>query len=735
MRTGGTIAILALLLAAQGQDWVDSMEEARIEALKQKKPILLLVLEAGNKDSERVERDFDNHKRIKKLLDQFVCAKVDAAAHSGLKEKYDIKFWPAVLFFRTSGMPVKIIVGRVTGAKYASQMQEVLDKIRTPVRKKPAAAPKGSKPPEKPEKAIAHARTCPAGCDTCASAVKRALDWLARKQQKDGNWRKLKSETAKKTEDGKEKTRSIDHIDTTLTALTGLALMARGDAPDKAPLSRAVKFLRNSIRDDGIICKKKGHDWLYLVTSNFETALGAMFLAEVLKAKPDPGLKEDLGRVAAYLAKVQHPDTGGWGYSYDFREYDPRTQRGWCLVATTHCCVTALNYMKEAGVAVDQKAIERGVKYLLSHRTRDGSFAYGAVFTKERGYAAATGGSLFAIGRAGGQDLEKSWGYYRKRYRELEYQGRHWWFVLLFTALAMNDRSAGAWAEFDARFRDVLLHNQKDEGYWVEPDGTGGNVFSTAIAAIALQLQDGRLPITARRRKAGWDRAPVVEAVADPKYLKTPAGSSRVKVFERKGRYLVDLIVSVSVECDDAYFAQLREAVEGANRILCDVTDGQMSLHRVELVSGGKKWAEADVMITKMFYKEHTLPSKSASGYTLRSREIKKTVGGESEGRTIGMWVKLPYFARDTENVLPWDRPDLTRVMAHELCHYLFGVADEYDVNTGETYCECIMGRKRASELCRRSGHSDDRQKKDCWTHAKGLYSRLKVPRVADPGP
>jgi hypothetical protein len=306
---------------------------------------------------------------------------------------------------------------------------------------------------------------------------------------------------------------------------------------------------------------------------------------------------------------------------------------------------------------------------------------------------------------------------YRGHYHALSGYGKWWWWFLFYTALEMADRGEGAVADFDARFRDLLLDRQERAGNWLDPDETGGGtVYATAVALVALQIGQGRLPISSEPPPP-----PALEMEESPRYLKPPQPLSRVKVFERGGRYFVDLIVSVEGSVGPDYLEQVRRSVLGANRILFDVTDGQMTMHRIEILDEGRKADVADIRITRDFRHDEQLPFKGAHGYTRVSKVTEIEGKRERAGKTIGDWVKLPYFGAG-ESPIRWDRRRAVRVFAHELMHYLIGARDEYGRGSGGSYCDCLVGDLRVSELCRPDNHTDDRYELSCWELAKGLY-------------
>ncbi|MCU0726895.1 MAG: hypothetical protein MUE73_14075 [Planctomycetes bacterium] len=728
---------LVLLLwpfgARAAPDYRTSLAAAQREARTAGKPILALLVREGEAQSGRLERLLAGSRPILELLPEFVCVRPEGSERDRLVDRYDITSLPATLFFSDRGVPVKLVVGVLTAARFAEAMRAVLSKNRELKTPRPFEPPSRPAPPPRAEREFPHSPSCPDVCPSCSPALSKALGWLAARQKADGRLSKLPEECVTRTEDGRLLTRSIDHVDTALTALAGLAFLASGDEALKDEATRAARFLLQAVRPDGIVCAEEGNDYLHLTQCNFETPLAAMFLAEMQRTAPDPVRAAKLRSIADYLAGVQDPRSGAWGYSHDFNGMPASEKRGWRLLATTYCALAGLEWLRDAGVTVPGEVLERGARYVRSCLGRDGLFTYRSEFRRMDGCAATTAGALVALGRSGlapAAELAKLRRAYRPRHRDFHDYGKHWHFFLLFTALAMNDEGEGAGRDFFEHIRDVLLSSQEDGGSWSEPDGTGGRVMATACAAISLALPRRRLPIASAAPASTWPEPP-----AKPSYVPPPHPSCRVKMFEHAGGYRFDLVVSTDGPADAAWFARFGRALVGANRILHDVTDGQMCLSRAVLCGKGERSGEADIRVLTGFYEQELLPQPFVHGITMVSERT--TIRGEREkkGLRIGDWVMLPFFARGSTDPLPWDDPRLVRVLAHELAHYLLGLLDEYDPRTGGSRCRCLMGDLRATELCRDDDHSDPENPESCWAHAKALWPRLVVPRVEDPGP
>jgi hypothetical protein len=744
MRHGHILAALLLSLLihhahAEGAGWFQSLGKARAAAGRARKPILCIVADRGDTRADRLVKSLGTNRKLADLFAGFVPVRLDRQQHADLVRKYDLKLSPATVFFTDRGVPIKVVAGPVSVTKFAAQMEAVLEKYRRILNPSLGAreAPERHEPPPRPANALPHGETCPESCPTCAPVIQKALAYLARMQRPDGRLTKPGSERITTAEGGQNLTRSIDHIDVALTSLAGLAFLATGSTLEEGTYSRnlrrAAAFVAGAVRDNGIICAEKSDNYTYLVHANFETPLGAVFLSEMQELAPERDRAVALARTAEYLMRIQDPRSGAYGYSYDFNEFTPNDKRGWRLLATTHCCLTALNHMRDAGVSVREEACRRAAQYLLACRSRDGSFTYRSEFRMGEGYPGASGGALYAIARSRAvpdADLAAARARFRIDFPTLGRYGKHWWFNLLFAALTMHDQGPGATQAFHRQFRDVIAGNQREDGGFDEPDGNGGSILATAVAAIVLSLPQTTLPLAGKRTGPGS-----VPDLTKVRYLKTPHPRSRVKVIEEADGYLVDLVVSTDGEADAEWGESLKRGLLAANRILYDITDGGMSMRRVTVLTGKERWDEADLMITTDFYRDDVLPQPFAHGFTMVSKRTEVKNGRERESKRIGEWVKLPFSSRGGATPYSWDHPALVRVLAHELGHYLFGARDEYNTRTGESYCECLMGKLTVTELCSSKSHTDTRQESSCQELALALYPNLRFATPPDPGP
>ena len=75
-----------------------------------------------------------------------------------------------------------------------------------------------------------------------------------------------------------------------------------------------------------------------------------------------------------------------------------------------------------------------------------------------------------------------------------------------------------------------------------------------------------------------------------------------------------------------------RSSSERASEATSPSSDGQMMMHRVEILSEGRKADVADVRITRDFRHDEQLSFRGAHGYTRVSKVTKIAGGREKEG-------------------------------------------------------------------------------------------------------
>ncbi len=180
-------------------------------------------------------------------------------------------------------------------------------------------------------------------------AIKRALYWLARAQERDGSW------DAKRW-DGAQPYR---------VGSTGMALLAylgagytHRNGPFKATVRRALGWLHSSQRPDG------SFPW----TTFYEQGIAAMAVCEAYALTHDPQVGRLAQRAVDYIVRLQ-PEHGGFRYQGAVAKGEgDLSVTGWQIMALKSAMATKLR--------VPDRAVERSHRFLANSGRKYGSSAY-----------------------------------------------------------------------------------------------------------------------------------------------------------------------------------------------------------------------------------------------------------------------------------------------------------------------------------------------------------------------
>jgi hypothetical protein len=347
-------------------------------------------------------------------------------------------------------------------------------------------------------------------------AVDGALAWLAanqnRKGDAKGSWNAkvgFKINDAYRLDPQAQEPDGLPHLG--VTALAGMAFLSGGHLPGQGRygevLDDALTFITSNIQEDGFI---RAYN-----TRMYSHAFCLLFLAEVYGMTGRPSLREKIDRAVEFTYKTQN-EQGGWRYAPLARDSD---------MSITVCQVVALREARNIGIKVPKATIDKALKYVMESALVRGPDAGAFLYQHEtvpfnRQSFALTAAGLTTIYQAGLYTdadvarfcranginrqpsirdclrfLEATYPQTRMEYRDhyFYYYGNY------YAAQAMHTRGGAAWNAWYARVRDDLLEAAE------RSDGTVhwrslyvGDVFSTSVAAIILQVPKNYLPIFQR---------------------------------------------------------------------------------------------------------------------------------------------------------------------------------------------------------------------------------------------
>lgn len=341
-------------------------------------------------------------------------------------------------------------------------------------------------------------------------AIRKGLDWLARQQREDGSF--VANVGYKRNYDYVVENANVGHVG--ITALAGMAFLAGGNVPGRGRygpnVEKAVDYLLSCVNSDGMITANKSRMYSH--------AFGTLFLAEVYGMSRDARLKEALEAAVKFTWSSQNP-VGGWRYAPFDRDSD---------MSITVCQVMALRAARNAGIRVPKESIDRAVNYVLMSANTDPGDENGSFEYQYRPNDPSPTRSTFALTAAGlatlymaglytDEDVRKHIEQHRisrflrrdpppriepiLKYLEETFDDRpgafFFYYGHYYAVQAMFIAGGDRWDKYFRRVQDELVkHQNRSEGFW--PVHSVGNVYSTAVACLILQVPYRYLPIFTR---------------------------------------------------------------------------------------------------------------------------------------------------------------------------------------------------------------------------------------------
>ena len=255
------------------------------------------------------------------------------------------------------------------------------------------------------------------------------------------------------------------------------AFLAHGEDPVNGPYA---KNIRNGI--DHILSQQNEKNG-YIGSSMYNHAFATKALAESYGVVDNPKIAPALKlAVELILSSQKRNRSGGWRYTPDSRDAD---------TTVTGCQLVTLFAARNAGIAVPEEAIRKGITYLNNNRSNsDGSY----------GYTSASGGkpTLTAVGllclslakERDSKGYQASLEYLKKN---LDYRDRYYpYYYEYYMAQALFHADDETWREWNARNIRYLATIQGADGSF---PGNQGPSFNTAGALLSLALNYRYLPI------------------------------------------------------------------------------------------------------------------------------------------------------------------------------------------------------------------------------------------------
>lgn len=331
------------------------------------------------------------------------------------------------------------------------------------------------------------------------AAAERGLAWLAEQQAENGGWtadvgHKQQDDYLVMSSVAEQKVRGRAHLG--VTSFCGLAFLAGGHMPGRGKYGKATEATLRYVLDH---CGENGY------ASDGETrmyshAFATLFLAEAYGMVRSREIKTSLERAVRWIVDNQNR-YGAWRYNPFTVEAD---------LSVTVCQLQALRAARNIGIEVPKSCIDAALGYVLRSRVTAGRGA-GLFHYKIYGRGAYSKPSEFAINAAAVTALASAGNYDQnvwapaldlvdQKYAEtVRFYPDHYyfWYGNYYACQAFFWAGGVRFNTYYRRLADDLMALQRNDGSWINRTGPG-DAFSTAVAALILQLPRQYLPIFQR---------------------------------------------------------------------------------------------------------------------------------------------------------------------------------------------------------------------------------------------
>ena len=286
----------------------------------------------------------------------------------------------------------------------------------------------------------------------------KGLQYLARTQDERGAWK--------------------DSVGTDpgVVGLCVAAFLAHGEDPVNGPYA---KNIRNGI--DFILSQQNEKNG-YIGSSMYNHAFATKALAESYGVVDNPKIAPALKMAVELILSSQKRNRfGAWRYTPESRDAD---------TTVTGCQMVTLFAARNAGIAVPDEAIRKGLAYLNNKRGSDGSYGYTSA---ANGKPTLTAVGLLCLSLAKEKDskgYQASLEYLKK---SMDYRDRYYpYYFEYYMSQALFHADEATWKEWNARNIRYLSTIQSSDGSF---PGNQGPSFNTAGALLSLALNYRYLPI------------------------------------------------------------------------------------------------------------------------------------------------------------------------------------------------------------------------------------------------
>lgn len=288
----------------------------------------------------------------------------------------------------------------------------------------------------------------------------KGLQFLAKSQLAEGRWTEMPY-----------------GAEPAVVGLAVVAMLAHGDDPNNGPYALQIK------RGLDFVLKQMNPTTGYIGRSMYNHGFATLALAEayghVLDERLGPALEKAVRLITS--SQARNP-LSGWRYSPESVDAD---------TTVSGAQMVALFAARNAGLAVPEEAIQKGLAFFLKCQTAEGGFGYTSA-TSPNGARTAIGCLVLALAKEKkSKAFETALAFLKTAPGDASYQQ----YFLYYAAQAYFHASPELWNEWNRKNVKTLTSTQNADGSW---DGQFGSTFSTAASLLSLALNYRYLPIYER---------------------------------------------------------------------------------------------------------------------------------------------------------------------------------------------------------------------------------------------
>jgi len=323
-------------------------------------------------------------------------------------------------------------------------------------------------------------------------AVKMALEWLAANQSIDGRWDSRRTGGGiERRPLGQDRDSAGSHADMGITGLALLAFLSGGhthlDGTHVETVRRGLEF----------IAMKQGADGnLYGAARLYERmychSMATLAIGEAVAMTGDENLRSTLRRAVEYSIRVQSGADGGWRYQPG--DTGDMSQFGWVVLG--------LRSAELGGVEISRETRE-GMNRFLHQCTRGTFRGLGCYRPGEGPSPTMTAEALvcrYLLEKTPlPQTVKEAQSYILRSLPTESHVNYYYWY---YGTMAMYQAGGPEWEQWNRALTGILVARQTqsgvDRGCWPADGvwaGYGGKVYSTAMAALCLEVYYRYMPV------------------------------------------------------------------------------------------------------------------------------------------------------------------------------------------------------------------------------------------------